>query len=74
MSTVRTNPREAVLALAALPAVSQADHGNHKGAGKGHHSGCLINRGFVVKGTLVDFKADDTSTAGCASTLSTSPS
>jgi hypothetical protein len=58
----------AVLALGALPAVSQAhhaNHGKHKGAGKGkghHKSHCTIHRGFVVKGTLVSFTADDPAT------------
>jgi hypothetical protein len=65
----------AVLALAALPAVSQAGHGKHKGAehGKSHkHKGkhkhhghkrhCTIHRGFVVRGTLVSFSADDPAT------------
>jgi hypothetical protein len=53
----------AVLALAAVPAVSQADHGKHKGKGKSK-SHCTIHRGFVVKGTLVSFTADNTSTTG----------
>src|SRR3954470_8167637 len=56
----------AVLPLSALPAVSQAhhaNHGKHKGAGQGHHqSHCTIHRGFVVKGTLVSFTADDPAT------------
>jgi hypothetical protein len=45
----------AVFALAALPAVSQANHGKHKGAGKGHHSHCVIHVAYVVKGKLVSF-------------------
>jgi hypothetical protein len=53
----------AVLALGALPAVSQANHGKHKGAGKGHHSKCTVKRGFTVRGTLVSFTADDPATA-----------
>jgi hypothetical protein len=57
----------AVLALAAVPAVSQAhhaNHGKHKGAnnGKAHKKHCTIHRGFVVKGTLVSFTADDPAT------------
>lgn len=54
----------AVMALAALPAVSQAGHGKHKGAEKGHKHGhgkrhCTIHRGFVVRGTLVSFTGGD---------------
>ena len=51
----------AVLAMAALPAVSQANHGKHKGKG---HSHCLVHKAYVVKGTLVSFTPDDPSTAG----------
>ena len=53
----------AVLAFAALPAVSQADHGKHKGRGKGH-SHCVIHVAYVVKGKLVSFTPDDPSTTG----------
>jgi hypothetical protein len=51
------------LAFAALPAVSQADHGKHKGRGKGH-SHCVIHVAYVVKGKLVSFTPDDPSTTG----------
>jgi len=51
----------AVFAFAALPAVSQANHGKHKGAGKGH-SHCLIHVAYVVKGKLVSFTPDDPAT------------
>jgi hypothetical protein len=57
----------AVFAFAALPAVSQAhhaNHGKHKGAGrgKGHHSKCVIHPAYVVKGKLVSFTPDDPAT------------
>ena len=51
----------ALVALAALPAVSQADHGKHKGKGHAKHH-CVIHPGFVVKGKLVSFTADDPAT------------
>lgn len=54
----------AVFAVAALPAASQANHGKHKGAGKGHHSHCVIHVAYVVKGKLVSFTPDNPSTSG----------
>jgi hypothetical protein len=54
----------AVFALAGLPAVSQADRGKHKGAdnAKGKNGKkCTVKRGFVVRGTLVSFTADEES-------------
>lgn len=47
-------------ALVSLPAAGQAHHKNgHTRGGK-----CVVNKGFVVKGTLVSYKADDTTTTG----------
>jgi hypothetical protein len=57
----------ALLAFAAVPTVSQADHGKHKGGGRGHghtggHAHCVIHPGFVVKGTLVSVTPDNPAT------------
>jgi hypothetical protein len=49
----------ALVALAAVPA-AQANHGKHKGQGKAKH--CVIHPGYVVKGKLVSFTADDPAT------------
>jgi hypothetical protein len=66
----------AVLALAALPAVSQAGPGHGKGrahAKSNGHGKCTVKRGFTVRGTLVDdFTQSATKTANSISITVTS--
>lgn len=57
----------AAAALLAVPAVGQANHtGNGKGKAKGHvkaKNKCVVNKGFVVKGTLVADATPDYTTS-----------
>jgi hypothetical protein len=49
---------------AALPASGEAHHKNGHDHGGGHARGgkCVVNKGFAVRGALVSYRADDTST------------
>ena len=55
----------AAATLLVAPALGQAHHKlGHQRAASGHGGGdgCVVNKGFVIKGTLVSYTADSTST------------
>ena len=67
----------AAVALLAVPAIGQAhktgaqhNHGKSNGKGKGKtRDRCTVNKGFVVRGTLLSYTADDSNQAGNQETV-----